>query len=113
MISEDKLKGLFFGGALGDALGAPHEFSYHDQNYSGKLEHKMKVLRRYKGASFCQIGQITDDTEMSIMILNSLVTNKCKYVKDDLIIRYLEWANDPGSWAMGRNTRALSTSMEI
>ncbi len=25
---EDKLKGLLYGGALGDALGAPHEFRH-------------------------------------------------------------------------------------
>ena len=104
---KNKIWGLLCGGALGDALGAPHEFTRLSYEYTGKLEHKLWFRTRFeKEKVYHSVGQVTDDTEMATCILNSLIENDMKYSRDDVLRKYLEWANS-GSRCMGRNTREL------
>jgi ADP-ribosylglycohydrolase len=107
-IPFDKLKGLLIGGALGDALGAPHEFRHLKHNiYSGKLEYQAYTWNRFtREKTYLDIGQITDDTEMSICLLNSIIENKGEYCSRKAVMEYLAWANS-GTVFMGRNTRYL------
>jgi ADP-ribosylglycohydrolase len=108
--AHDKYKGLLVGLALGDALGAPYEavsadkityatsdpisrpLSLHNQKY-----HK----DRFNHITHLDKGQITDDTEMAICIINSLANGT------DRVLEYLEWANSENSHGMGKNTRQL------
>jgi ADP-ribosylglycohydrolase len=101
----DRIKGLLIGGALGDALGAPHEFKYSERNYSGRLEHKAKIFNRFTNVTkYLQVGQVTDDTEMMLIITRRLIEDN-KYIRDNILHDYMSWASN--AFAMGRNTRAL------
>jgi len=101
---QDKIAGTLIGLAIGDALGVPHEFKHQSHNiYTGILylvpEYSFRCGKRRD-----VIGQYSDDTEMSLCNLRSIVANK-GYNRDRVILEYLEWAEC--SKAMGKNTRAL------
>ena len=51
-------------------------------------------------------GRLTDDSEMTITIIRSLIRNR-GYQRDDIVQSYLNWANLPGNQTLGRNTRRL------
>ena len=101
----NRLKGMILGGALGDALGAPHEFRYQKKDYTGKMEKTLILQSRWQGKRTGVIGQITDDTEMTLCLWRSIFVNN-DYDRRQALMNYLEWANSK-TWAMGRNTRAL------
>ena len=109
LITFDKAYGIMIGMALGDALGAPFEFhkSQKLSNYTGKLDLPSRRYLMYKGCFKYQVGQITDDTEMALCIINSLIKNNGKYCEDDTIMNYLEWANSKNNYSMGKNTKKL------
>lgn len=103
----NRIKGMLYGEALGDALGAPHEFRNQKKNYNGKLDKPIVTNSQWQGQFVSAVGQITDDTEMSLCIWQSLIDNGFIYEQNSTIMKYLEWANTKGTWAMGINTRAL------
>jgi len=103
---EDKIKGMLFGVALGDALGAPHEFRHSKAVYTGRLEHPTKILRRCKGYIMGTVGQVTDDTEMTLALARALLENNGKWVRDTILQNYISWANS-GTANMGKHTRTL------
>jgi len=111
MISDtlnDKINGLFIGGALGDAIGAPHEFSWSSVAYTGKLEHCCARHIPFKmNINKYDLGQITDDTEMLLCIMNSLIYNKGLYIAADVLTNYICWANQKTNKVIGRNTKKL------
>lgn len=101
----DKVRGVFIGGALGDALGAPHEFRYHkDNKYTGILHHRFKFNAMYQATRYLVPGQTTDDTEMSLTLAHSMIRNN-GYDRNDVIMSYERWANN--SPLLGINTRTL------
>ena len=105
-ITLDRVRGMFMGCFLGDALGAPHELKNNiNVKYSGILDHPIKVFNRFHGTRESIVGQCTDDTEMTLALLRTLIKDQC-YDKNNVILSYLKWANS-GCWAMGKNTRAL------
>lgn len=67
----DKLRGGILGLALGDCLGAPFEFRYSlSLNfYNGRLQYPTKLKSRYGPIQHTVVGQVTDDTTMSIALL--------------------------------------------
>ncbi len=98
------IKGTLIGVAVGDALGAPHEFRNQKlDNYTGTLHiepfYNFRFVKRRD-----VIGQYTDDTEMTLTLAKSLVRNK-KYNRNDVILSYEKWALK--SPLMGVNTRTL------
>ena len=86
----DKIKGSIIGLSLGDALGAHHEFKYQKDVYSGKLEYRPRFLN--EGSKLLVIGQRTDDSEMMLTLLRSLLRNS-GFNEDDVILSYLRLAN--------------------
>lgn len=122
MNSEDRIRGMVLGGALGDALGAPHEFRDNRvDNYTGVLQHRLHLRTQYN-ERWGDIGQYTDDTEMSIALGRSLISRN-GYDHETVTMNYMVWANDL-AWdkvmrkaftdegktvtpCMGRNTRKL------
>jgi ADP-ribosyl-[dinitrogen reductase] hydrolase len=106
-MNHDKIRGMFYGLALGDAIGAPFEFGGKNrlENYSGLLDRPVIRFSRFQGKKTAEIGQITDDSEMTLSLARSLVRNKT-YYKDDVITSYMNWANS-GCPYMGTNTRNL------
>jgi ADP-ribosyl-[dinitrogen reductase] hydrolase len=103
----DKLRGGFIGLALGDALGAPHElsFSVPVTKYTGVLQYPIPWKPRFQKKKYSVVGQITDDTSMSVALLRSILKNK-DWVYEDILKTYLEWANS-GIKFLGYNTRDL------
>lgn len=101
----DKIRGVFIGEALGDALGAPHEFRYHKDNvYTGLLTLRFKFNVRYQPTKWLVPGTTTDDTEMTLVLAQSLIKNK-GYNRDHIILGYEAWANSTSM--VGINTRKL------
>lgn len=103
-MDKNKLKGMIIGVALGDALGAPHEFKYNKVTYTGKLEYPIKHFNRFTGERVYPIGSITDDTQMTMTLINSII-RKGKYDRNDAILSYEQWTTV--SRFMGKNTRKL------
>jgi ADP-ribosyl-[dinitrogen reductase] hydrolase len=106
-----KIKGLVIGAAVGDALGVPFESRYSRDKYQyrGLIEYKGINFNRFRKPpyKYLAVGQISDDTEMMLIIFRSLVRNHFTYNEDDVIKNYLEWANDKYTCHMGINTREL------
>ena len=92
--------------ALGDALGVPHEFIRMGKyEYTEKLVHRFKFLRRYQPQILLGVGQFSDDTEMTISLARSLIENN-GYDKQKVVESYIKWAHS-GQVMIGKNTRAL------
>jgi len=104
-LDMDRVRGMFLAGALGDALGAPHEFKTVKYSYTGKLEHKTILSSRFGYRAELAIGQVTDDTEMCMVILDSVLANQ-GYAWLDVLKNYIEWANSDSRW-IGINTREV------
>lgn len=101
-----KIGGMLAGCFLGDALGAPHEFLVNkDIPYTGKLEHSAFLISRFHGKKELSIGQVTDDSEMTLALLRQMIVDN-GYIKNNVILAYLKWANS-GGWMIGNNTRSL------
>lgn len=107
MVTRDRLRGGLLGLSLGDALGAPHEFKYSlpVSRYTGVLQHPISYKIRFGPIEYSTIGQVTDDTTMSVALLTSIIENK-GWVEDKVIDVYLKWANSRLKF-LGKNTRAL------
>lgn len=100
----DKIRGFLIGVFLGDALGAPHEFRKQKDVYTGKLQYPAKMHNR-QGVKHFVIGQVTDDSEMTLIILRGILRDS-GYNMDNLTLDYIEWANSkPGG--IGINTAYL------
>lgn len=105
-MSLDRIQGMFIGVFLGDALGAPHEFrTGKDLVYTGRLEYETNYVTRFQGRKTLTVGQCTDDTEMTLTLLRTLLRDG-DYNRNNVLKGYLDWANS-GGWMMGRNTRLL------
>lgn len=103
---EDRIRGMFMGVFMGDALGVPHEFRCNaNVIYTGRLENEGFRNTQFGGTKRTAIGQISDDSEMTIIILRRIIADG-RYIKDNVLKDYIKWANS-GGWMMGNNTRAL------
>jgi ADP-ribosylglycohydrolase len=69
------------------------------------LTHPTKLFSQFQGTRYLVAGQVTDDTEMTLALLNSMVQQR-RYDRDSVVLAYLKWANS-GNVAMGTNTRDL------
>lgn len=102
-----KKLGAIYGVAIGDALGAPHEFTRAKPKleYTGILADE-DVFVRFRFATMkIPASSVTDDTEMMIQLLTSILETG-RYSEDAAIINYLAWANLKET-PLGKNTRAL------
>jgi len=104
---EDRVLGCLYGVALGDALGTPFEFrrTTPKPTYTGLLLEEPTYVQFQYSKMELPPGCISDDTEMTLALLNSIL-NKENYNEDDAIKYYLDWANLKGT-PLGKNTRAL------
>ncbi len=87
----DKIQGMMAGVALGDTLGAAHEFDTR-KPYTGVVQ--PYVFRsQWQGSVDFPAGIPTDDTQMTLALLRTLIKNRLNYVQDDVILAYMHWAN--------------------
>ncbi len=95
------------GCAVADALGMPFErklptdtllINWDGRTFLPSVSHKLKA------------GQFTDDTEMSIMVAESLITNN-GFNPDDLSRRYINWIDSGLARGYGRTTFAAINNL--
>ena len=98
-----KIRGMLIGGAVGDALGAPHEHGAIP--YTGILTQRVTYHSRAHGLRSYALGQITDDTEMTLALARCLATEE-EFNRDAVVMSYLKWV-DSGVTTIGQNTRTL------
>lgn len=98
---------MFLGHFLGDALGLPYEWKRSTALYSDRLDEPMKRIGMYGNVTELEVGQVSDDSEMTIILASHLFKNNFTLHKEDLVMSYLEWANHPTCFGMGKNTRQL------
>ena len=110
LYEKDKIKGIVLGHALGDALGAPHEFPPYG-NYNGTLTRPIIRYSRAYGHQISSVGQITDDTEMAMCLFETIMQG---YTREKAVVEYMMWVNNkyddsiPGNAPFtGNNTRNL------
>jgi len=96
----DRLAGCLVGLAVGDALGAPLEFLPRDQ--VRKLF--PQGLRQMIASSLWNKGEYTDDTQMALLIAESLLQNE-GFATSDVAKRFQTWAT--AAKDVGIQTRAV------
>lgn len=103
----DKMLGMFVGGFIGDALGAPFELrgSPGLDQYTGVLDRKITIQTRWQGIKEYPIGSFTDDSQMELFLIKSIVRNGGNYNRDDVIKSYMEFTSQCSM--LGKNTRNL------
>ena len=104
---NDQIKGMIYGCMLGDSLGIPFEF-YHSSpkhEYDGSVLNKDVTINFRWSSVFCPAGAVSDDSEMTLILLKYLLDNGNVYNRDQVLLAYLEWARD--AKMIGKNTRAL------
>lgn len=94
------MSSVLLGTAVADALGVPFEKKLH--NYEALVEWDGKT---YLGSEHhgLQPGQYSDDTQMSIMVAESLIKNH-GFNPDDLAKRYMEWLVSGTARGYGKTT---------
>jgi len=99
MDEMQRLRGTFYGQAIGDALGARYEFKKAGMVVEqmkrdravlfGFGEHKrVPILGEPK--RWVEPGQVTDDTEMATCLARSLVANN-GFNKEHIACSYVQW----------------------
>lgn len=90
---RDKVYGMFLGAACGDAIGSCFEFK--GLNYIGTVATD-DFFKKIRGSEvFGTIpGQVTDDTEMAISLLNALQEKKGVYDRKTVLRHYQKWLFD-------------------
>jgi ADP-ribosyl-[dinitrogen reductase] hydrolase len=104
---EDRLQGMLVGLAVGDALGVSTEFrtTIPRQAYTGLIPTEAYSIRFRFVEKPVAPGSVSDDTEMTLVLLTSLLA-RSGYDREDALKGYLTWCND-GSPMLGKNTRLL------
>ena len=101
------MSNVLLGTAVGDALGVPFETKLI--NYEPLLQWDGKT---YLGSEHHKLlpGQYSDDTQMSIMVAESLIEHH-GFNPDDLSARYVEWMTS-GRWrGHGKTTKMALESI--
>ena len=92
---KDRFLGTLLAAAAGEALGAPHE---------GKRAAEVGTVRDVTGGGIWAAGEPTDDVELMLALLRSVVARR-RFDQDDAARRYLEWFAR-GAKGIGNLTRA-------
>ena len=91
---SNRQKGCFLGLAIGDALGAPIEFSFRDR--------PPLVREMISGGKFnLPAGAWTDDTSMALCLADSLSAHP-QFDAKDLLTRFWKWASEGENSSTGK-----------
>uniref|UniRef100_A0AC34QNI3 ADP-ribosylglycohydrolase n=1 Tax=Panagrolaimus sp. JU765 TaxID=591449 RepID=A0AC34QNI3_9BILA len=89
----DRIRGVFFGQLIGDALGARYEFKTAQEVVQMIQNDRQKdsFLPILGGGPFnMKPGQVTDDSEMALSLVDSLIRNK-GFKQSDVAKSYVKW----------------------
>jgi ADP-ribosylglycohydrolase len=94
------MSNVLLGTAVADALGVPFEKKL--SNFEGLIEWDGKT---YLGSEHHKLlpGQYSDDTQMSLMVAESLIGNQ-GFNPDDLAARYMDWLVSGRARGYGKTT---------
>ncbi|GAW91014.1 ADP-ribosylglycohydrolase family protein [Calderihabitans maritimus] len=82
---RDRFLGCLLGMAIGDALGMPAEGMSREQ-----IRQKFGILEDFHPARGLPAGSYTDDTQMSLIIAQSLVEHR-RFCPEDIAGRFARW----------------------
>ncbi|MGA1697562.1 MAG: ADP-ribosylglycohydrolase family protein [Pontimonas sp.] len=88
--STDQIIGVLVGQAVGDALGATYEFG-PSSAFSQTFECDADVEMRGGGSFAWGVGEFTDDTQMAVILAESIVYNGA-FDENDVFSRWSRWA---------------------
>lgn len=100
---SDRVAGCLVGLAAGDALGAPLEFLTRQE----VRRHFPHGLREMIASRLWEKGEYTDDTQMALLIAESLLENE-DFIASDVAKRFHDWAKTAKD--VGIQTRAVVNS---
>jgi len=106
LVPRDRFRGVLLGLAVGDALGAPAEFLTPVQ-----VHDRWGVLDEMVGGGCHDVrpGEVTDATEMMLMLAESLVA-AAEFDPEDVVKRYRAWfAAGPSD--VGLTTRTVMLAL--
>lgn len=92
-LNKEGIKGTIWGVLVGDALGVRYEFmenSEATEQLTKDLNQSTKLQILGGGPFNLKPGQISDDSEMTLCLLQSIIHNK-KYDQSDVAKKYIEW----------------------
>lgn len=106
-MTYDKIAGVLFGGAIGDALGLPAEHKTQEwcaerYPYGGPFAYE-RVERPGRNEIF-EAGDVSDDTDQALILVDSFLEHR-KVVPTDIADRLLVWAKTQKG--MGAHTRKV------
>jgi ADP-ribosyl-[dinitrogen reductase] hydrolase len=87
----DNALGMMVGLAVGDALGAPLEFS------PAREPEEYIINYATGGPHNVSVGEYTDDTAMALALADAFIANNGKFNPDDIMQNFLEW-RDTGKY---------------
>lgn len=93
---EDRIKGIFFGQATGDALGLGTEFMTKDeirQHYPDRLTDYSQIIQDYHRRHW-KAGEWTDDTDQFLAICDSILKTE-KADEQAFAHALVQWFNGP------------------
>lgn len=93
--NRDKIRGMFLGIAIGDALGMPVE-TYSAEKIKGQfgfIDRYVKPADDHKWFAGREAGTWTDDTQLSLVVAESLIA-KGKIDMDDMAARHVAALNE-------------------
>lgn len=111
------MSNVLIGTAIGDALGMPFEGLKADHDSIMKWDGDSFLPSRprpdtYYGSNLkVDAGQYTDDTQMAIMVSESLIENK-GFVPEDLAKRYIDWIVSGRARGYGKTTLTAIKALE-
>jgi ADP-ribosylglycohydrolase len=111
--TADKIKGIIFGQAIGDALGLGTEFLTKEQikrYYPNGLTNYAQI-RQDNHRQRWKVGDWTDDTDQMLCILDSILINN-KIEITDIAKRIYDWSMK-GGMGIGQTVKAVITSPQF
>lgn len=94
-VYADRIRGVLFGKAVGDALGLGAEFMTRSQVHAmypaGRLKSYEDIDRSSKHRRAWELGEWTDDTAQALCIFDSLLENNGEVVPFDVAHRFMSW----------------------
>ena len=118
MRSKDKILGVLYGQAIGDAIGMPSELwpveNIRDQ-FGGKITTFLDGPDNNDIAKNFKKGQYTDDTNQALAILDGLIENNWQPNSEILVKHIMSWAESVGAWEnniLGPSSKAALSAIK-
>jgi ADP-ribosyl-[dinitrogen reductase] hydrolase len=83
--------GLLFGGLVGDAFGSRYEFKSSKQTKGELVKDNFQIELKGGGPFKLEPGQITDDSELALTLLDAIRENGGKYSQSMVAQGYIRW----------------------